>query len=160
MDFLFLIAEGKAASSVIDENFVKWLAGFLVAGYAPLLYYLKQLLAQRKELLEKQIDAAETRMTLTESIRKELEGEIRERFLGVIQEKDKDNDEIEQEIKEMRRERLQMLTQQIEDGHRQEKSLSKVSEDYNELVQELKPLISENVDVLQYYRNKRERGRS
>jgi hypothetical protein len=161
MDFLYLIAEGAKSvpSTVIDENFVKWLAGFLVAGYAPLLFFLKQLLDQRKTLLEGQVADANTRAGMTEEIRKELEDEIRKRYQKVIEDKDVDYDKIEVEVKEMRVEKLYMLTKQIEDGHLQEKALSQLSEDYNEALSELKPVLSENVEVLQYYRTKRERGR-
>jgi hypothetical protein len=161
MDFLFLIAEAakEASSTVIDENFVKWLAGFLVAGYAPILFFLKQLLDQRKTLLEGQVKDANTRAGLTETIRKELEGEIRKRYQKVIDDKDANFDKIEVEVKQMRVDKLHMLTKQIEDGHLQEKSLADLSEDYNEALRELKPVLSENVEVLQYYRTKRERGR-
>jgi hypothetical protein len=143
---------------MFDMGFVKWLAGFLVAGYAPLLYYLKGLLDQRKELLEKQVVNAEARATMTEEIRKEIEGEIRERFLGVIKEKDDKIDEQEDELKAARADKLRMLAKQIEDGHKQEKHLEGVTDDYRDLVDELKPVIVENVEVLQYYRRKRERN--
>jgi hypothetical protein len=162
MDFLYLLAEGAKLTTpqALDEDFVKWLAGFLVAGYLPLLIFLKQLLEQRKSLLEGQVVDANTRAGMTETIRKELEEEIRKRYQKVIKDKDADYDKIEIEVKLMRVEKLHMLTKQIEDGHLQEKSLNQLSEDYNEALSELKPILSENVEVLQYYRTKRERGRS
>lgn len=158
MDFLNLIAEAakEPATTMFDMAFVKWLAGFLVAGYAPLLYYLKGLLDQRKKLLEDQVVAANERSGLTEKIRKELEDEIRKRFMGIISVKDAEIEKHEAELNEMRRERLHMLTKQIEDGHKQETSLEKCTEDYNELVEEFKPLLRECVKLLHYYKKKRE----
>lgn len=155
-DFLLLLAE-NANEPKFDENFVKWLAGFLVVGYAPLLLFLKLLLAQRKELLENQIKEANARNTLTESIRKELEGEIRKRFLGVIQKKDEEIEEQDSELKEMRVERLHMLAKQIEDGHDQEASLEKVTQQFNSALSSFQPIVEQAVDVLEYYRRKRER---
>ena len=160
MDFLLLLAEGAAAKSntMFDMEFVKWLAGFLVAGYLPLLYYLKGLLDQRKALLEKQIEDAETRNTLTEKLRKEIEEEVRGRFVDVVSKKDIKLLAQEEELKAMRVERLNMLGKQIEDAHRQEKALEDGSGNYEDLIRIFEPILKENVEVLSYYRKKRERN--
>jgi hypothetical protein len=161
MDLISILPLAQAAekaSTMFDMGFVKWLAGFLVAGYAPLLYYLKGLLDQRKELLEKQVVDSEARSIMTEKIRKEIEGEVRERWRSVVETKDKELSTQEDELKSMRADKLKMLAEQIEDGHRQEKHLAGVTDDYRDLVDALHPIIVESVDVLQYYRRKRERG--
>ena len=160
MDFLLLLADGAAGktSTTFDMEFVKWLAGFLVAGYLPLLYYLKGLLDQRKDLLEKQIQDSETRNTLTEKIRKEIESEVRGRFMGVIGEKDAKISVLEADLSNMRVERLSMLSKQIEDAHKQEKSLEDLSENYEDLIKMFEPILKEAVEVLTYYRRKRERS--
>tara|TARA_R110000824_G_scaffold179394_4_gene359622 strand:+ start:223 stop:705 length:483 start_codon:yes stop_codon:yes gene_type:complete len=160
MDFLLLLADGAAdkANTMFDMEFVKWLAGFLVAGYLPLLYYLKGLLDQRKDLLEKQVEDAEARNTLTEKLRKEIEEEVRGRFVDVVSKKDIKLLAQEEELKAMRVERLNMLGKQIEDAHKQEKALEDVSENYEDLVKIFKPILKESVEVLSYYRKKRERS--
>jgi len=155
--FWFPLAAGPTANTMFDMEFVKWLAGFLIAGYGPLLYYMKTLLDERKNLLETQLKHSEDRSTMTETIRKVIEGEIRARFLSVIEEKDERLKEQEEELKLARARELKMLTKQIEDAHKQESALEGVSEDYSGLAQTLKPILAECVELLNYYRQRREK---
>lgn len=151
MDMLSLLAEASQ-QPLITESFLKWVVGGMSIAIVGLAAYIKALNSERKDYLQKQIDEAPSK-------RNEIEGALRGRYQAVIDKKDEEIEKLEADIKDLHIERLQFLQLQIEDAKKQEKGLEELTEDYNNLIQGLKPLIQNNVEVLDYYRQRRERAK-
>ena len=150
------VATDKAA---FGEDFVKWLALLLSGGYVPMFVFIKSLLDQRNDLLQKQIDEAPANAARNESIRRDIETEIRSRYSDIIKAKDVEITALDSDIREMRAEKYRMLEAQIEDAKKQDKGLRDLTNDYKSLVEDhIGVLIKRNVDVLEYYQRKREKN--
>ena len=150
MDLLFLLADATQ-QPLITESFLKWVVGGMSVAILGLCAYIKTLTKERKDYLQKQIDDAPEK-------RNSIENALRERYQVVIGKKDEEIEKLEGEVKGLHGERLKLLQLQIEDAKKQEKGLQDLSEDYNNLISDLKPLIENNVEVLTYYRKRRERA--
>lgn len=140
MDTLYLLAQEAAKSSnLFDMEFVKWMAGFLGAGYVPLLIYLKKLLNDRQDYLKEQVkeakqerkDAEEERDGVLDKFR-EIENDVRARYKPVLEQKDNELKEKSEEIKRLQTEILSLRVEQMADCKDQEAALAKITEDYKQ----------------------------
>lgn len=164
MDFLYLLAEAKEAP-IITESFLKWVCGFMGLAISGLFYFLRDLVKSQLADKNKQIEEAPAKQ-------KALESSLENRYKSRLADRDTRIVSLEKELTIMRVERLKFLQAQIEDAKLQEKGLTELSEDYNNLVinhieplleqgandrEQLKRLIERCVVILEYYRKKRER---
>lgn len=141
--FIELLADSNAP--LITESFLKWVVGGMALGYVGLVTYIKALVAKNHEILGSYNNQ-----------RNEIENPLRDRYTKILDQKDGEIDKLESEIARLYQERLEILKAQIEDSKKQEYSLAELSRDYNELVDHIIPLIENNVDLLNYYRDRRE----
>ena len=147
MDLSTLAAAPEAA--IITESFLKWVCGGMGGAIIGLCIYIKSLLDKREVQFQKQVDDEK-------ALRREVETDVRNRFLSVIAGKDKEIDEAGAEVRRMREEKFAMLEAQVRDGTRQQLGFEELSKDYETLVKIMEPLVGENIKVLNYYRERRE----
>lgn len=155
MDFFNFLAE--SSQPFITESFLKWVVGGMSLAVVALSKYVVKLVTVNKELLEKQLKEGL-------EMRDKIEDGIRSRYKEVIDAKDKEISDQEKDIKDLHTERLAFLQAQIDDAQKQEKGYQELASDYEELIEELIPILKQNTDVVEYYNsavramNRRKKG--
>jgi cell division protein FtsN len=146
-----ILAAADSGQPLITESFLKWVVGGMGGAIGVLAKYTKSLIDQRNSYLEEQVDNAD-------KSRAAIEEEVRNRFLPVISDKDEEIKRLESEVDKLTEEKIKFLKAQIEDAKQQDKGLVEVTEDYKNLIDgHLLPVLRSNIDVLEYYKQKRER---
>lgn len=147
MDFLYLLAADPQAA-VVSDGIFKYVCAGMGTGMAGMGYAILT--------LYKDVKAAPDKI-------KEAEGVIREKYDAVIREiREKHKEELKTanaEKERHRREKDQLLREQLNDAKDEVKSFSEQADGFNSLLEDdLVPVMQESVEVLNYCKQAIERN--